>query len=132
MMMASPMTISTPAPVRSPENELADIRDVFGLEGTSSVLAEITGTPTKTLHRAAGGIKIRPRTHIEIVADFAREVRDMMFQDPTWTDERRRAMRRWLDIGEIEFDGKVYAPREVLADEKLARRALIQLRSQLG
>lgn len=131
-MMAAPMAISAPAPVRSPDRELADIRDVFGLESTSSVLAEITGTPTKTLHRVANGTRIRPRTHIEIVADFAREVRDMMFADPTWTDERRRSMRRWLDVGEIEFDGNVYTPRQVLADEKLARRALVQLRTQLG
>lgn len=37
--------------------------------------------------------------------------------------ERTKSMRGWLDVGEIEFDGNVYTPRQVLADEKLARRA---------
>jgi hypothetical protein len=63
------------------------------------------------------------------VADFAREVRDHMFADPTWTTKRARAMRRWLEEGEIEMDGVIRRPVDVLSDDLLARRALAELES---
>lgn len=131
-MNPSTFRISTPTAPRDPAADVAVIRDVFGLEPTSAVLAEITQASQKTLHRAARGTAIRPREHVQIVADLAIEIRDMMFADPTWTDDRRRAMREWLDSGEIEFDGQIYSPRDVLADDALARRALTELRAQLG
>ena len=90
-------------------------------------MTALTGVPTKTLDRAWNGQSIRHREQLFLVARFSREVRDFLFEDPTWTDQRRAAMRAWLVDGEIELDGRTYRPLDILSDEALARRALAEL-----
>jgi hypothetical protein len=124
--------LSAPAPVQTVAEDLRDIRDVFGLAPTSQVLSRITRTPIKTLARAASGATVRPRRHVEVVAEFARDVRGMMFKDPAWTDVRRESMRNWLERGEVEMDGIIIRPIDVLSDEDLARRALGALQAEIG
>lgn len=113
----------------SPQADVAVICEVFGIGPTSGLMQALTQSSAKTLHRAWTGTRIKPRTHLEVVADFAREVRYFMFQDPTWSVSRAEAMRRWLDDGEIELGGQTYRPRDVLSDDELARKALAELRA---
>ena len=103
------------------------IVDVFGIKPRSRLMTVLTLVPTKTLDRAWNGQRIRPREQLFLVARFAREVRDYLFEDPTWTDRRRAAMRTWLMSGEIELDGRAYRPLDILSDEALTRRALAEL-----
>ncbi len=90
-------------------------------------MTALTGVPTKTLDRAWNGQTIRHREQLFLVARFAREVRDFLFEDPSWTDARRAAMRTWLMNGEIDLDGRTYRPLDILSDEALTRRALAEL-----
>jgi hypothetical protein len=108
-------------------DEVDVIRDVFGLEPTSKLLATITGLSESSLHRLSRGEALEPRAHVATVAEFAREVRDVLFEDPTWSPERRAAMRRWLEDGRIDFDGSRYAPCQILASQELTNRALAEL-----
>lgn len=106
---------------------IATIVDVFGLRPRSRLLSAMTGVPLKTLDRAWNGATIRHREQLFLVARFAREVRDYLFEDPTWTDARRAAMRAWLIDGEIDLDGRTYRPLDILSDTALTRRALAEL-----
>jgi hypothetical protein len=106
---------------------MATIVDVFGIKPRSRLLSTMTGVPIKTLDRAWNGATIRHRDQLFLVARFSREVRDYLFEDPTWTDARRAAMRAWLLEGEIDLDGRTYRPLDILSDPALTRRALAEL-----
>lgn len=106
---------------------MESIVDVFGIKPRSRLMTALTGVPTKTLDRAWNGQSIRHREQLFLVARFAREVRDFLFEDPAWTDARRAAMRGWLMSGEIDLDGRTYRPLDILSDEALTRRALAEL-----
>jgi hypothetical protein len=106
---------------------MTTIIDVFGIKPRSRLMAALTGVPLKTLDRAWNGAAIRQRDQLFLVARFAREVRDYLFEDPTWTDSRRSAMRTWLMNGEIDLDGRTYRPLDILSDEALVKRALAEL-----
>lgn len=106
---------------------MATIIDVFGIKPRSQLMAALTGVPLKTLDRAWNGAAIRHREQLFLVARFSREVRDYLFEDPTWTDARRAAMRTWLMNGEIDLDGRTYRPLDILSDPALTRRALAEL-----
>lgn len=106
---------------------MATIIDVFGIKPRSRLMAALTGVPAKTLDRAWNGVTIRHREQLFLVARFSREVRDYLFEDPTWTDARRAAMRGWLMNGEIDLDGRTYRPLDILSDVGLTRRALAEL-----
>ena len=103
------------------------IVDVFGIKPRSRLMTALTGVPTKTLDRAWTGQTVRHREQLFLVARFAREVRDFLFEDPAWTDARRAAMRTWLIDGQIELAGRTYRPLDILSDEGLTRRALAEL-----
>lgn len=103
------------------------IVDVFGIKPRSRLMTALTGVPAKTLDRAWTGQTIRHREQLFLVARFAREVRDLLFEDPTWTDARRAAMRAWLLAGEIDLDDRTYRPLDILSSEPLIRRALAEL-----
>lgn len=106
---------------------MAVLVDVFGIKPRSRLMSTLTGVPIKTLDRAWTGHAIRHREQLFLVARFAREVRDFLFEDPTWTDARRAAMRGWLLSGEIDLDGRTSRPIEILSDPALTRRALAEL-----
>ena len=106
---------------------MAVIVDVFGIRPRSRLMSTLTNVPLKTLDRAWNGQAIRRREQLFLVARFAQEVRDFLFDDPTWTDARRAAMRGWLMSGEIDLDGRTYRPLDILSDEALTRRALAEL-----
>jgi hypothetical protein len=106
---------------------MATIVDVFGIKPRSRLMSTMTGVPIKTLDRAWNGATIRHRDQLFLVARFSREVRDYLFEDPTWTDARRAAMRAWLLEGEIDLDGRTYRPLDILSDPALTRRALAEL-----
>jgi hypothetical protein len=106
---------------------MAIIVDVFGIKPRSRLMSTLSGVPLKTLDRAWTGHPIRHRDQLFLVARFAREVRDFLFEDPTWTDARRAAMRGWLLSGEIDLDGQTYRPIDILSDSALTRRALAEL-----
>jgi hypothetical protein len=118
--------ISSPGEA-DPRTAIETICDVFGIKPRSRLMTTLTGVPTKTLDRAWHGQAIRHRVQLFLVARFAREVRDFLFEDPTWTDARRAAMRMWLMTGEIDLDGRTYRPLDILSDEALTRRALAEL-----
>src|SRR5512138_3432543 len=124
--LAPTFRISAPGEVSARE-AIATIVDVFGIRPRSRLLAATTGVPVKTLDRAWNGASIRHREQLFLVARFAREVRDYLFEDPTWTDARRAAMRAWLVDGEIDLDGRTYRPLDILSDTVLTRRALAEL-----
>lgn len=106
---------------------MATIIDVFGVKPRSRLLSALTGVPIKTLDRAWTGHPIRHREQLFLVARFSREVRDFLFEDPTWTDVRRAGMRSWLLTGEIDLDGRTYRPIDILSDPELVKRALAEL-----
>jgi hypothetical protein len=106
---------------------MAVLIDVFGIKPRSRLMSVLTGVPAKTLDRAWNGAPIRHREQLFLVARFAREVRDYLFEDPVWTDARRAAMRTWLMNGEIDLDGRTYRPLDILSDTALTRRALAEL-----
>jgi hypothetical protein len=106
---------------------MATIVDVFGIKPRSRLMSVLTNVPIKTLDRAWHGQAIRHREQLFLVARFAREVRDYLFEDPTWTEARRAAMRTWLMNGEVDLDGRTYRPLDILSDEVLTRRALAEL-----
>jgi hypothetical protein len=123
---AGALRVSRPADA-GPRAAIEAIVDVFGIKPRSRLMTALTGVPTKTLDRAWNGRAIRHREQLFLVARFAREVRDLLFEDPTWTDVRRAAMRTWLMNGEIDLDGRTYRPLDILSDEALTRRALAEL-----
>lgn len=110
-----------------PRAAIEAIGDVFGIKPRSRLMTSLTGVPAKTLDRAWNGQSIRHREQLFLVARFAREVRDLLFEDPTWTDARRAAMRAWLMSGEIDLEGRTYRPLDILSEETLTRRALAEL-----
>src|SRR5512135_583033 len=120
------LRVSRPAPGGA-RDAMATIVDVFGVKPRSRLMTALTGVPAKTLDRAWTGQTIRHREQLFLVARFAREVRDFLFEDPTWTDARRAAMRAWLIDGEIDLAGRTYRPLDILSDEGLTRRALAEL-----
>ena len=63
----------------------------------------------------------------EVLAAQSPEVRDFLFEDPTWPVVRRAAMRTWLMNGEIDLDGHTYRPLDILSDTALTKRALAEL-----
>ena len=119
--------MSLPSDAMDARAAMATIVDVFGIKPRSRVMAVLTGVPVKTLDRAWNGATIRHREQLFLVARFAREVRDYLFADPTWTDARRAAMRTWLTNGEIDLDGRTYRPINILSDTGLTKRALAEL-----
>jgi hypothetical protein len=123
---AGALRISRPA-ATDPRAAMEAIVDVFGIKPRSRLMTALTGVPAKTLDRAWTGQTIRHREQLVLVARFAREVRDFLFDDPTWTDARRAAMRGWLMSGEIDLDGRTYRPLDILGSEALTRRALAEL-----
>jgi len=126
--VAPAFRISAPADADTdPREAMATIVDVFGIKPRSRLMSVLTNVPVKTLDRAWNGQAIRHREQLFLVARFAREVRDYLFEDPTWTDARRAAMRGWLLSGEIDLDGRTYRPLDILADTALIRRALAEL-----
>ena len=127
MTSATAFRISAPSEAPDARAAMATIVDVFGIKPRSRLLSALTGVPIKTLDRAWNGATIRPREQLFLVARFAREVRDFLFEDPTWTDARRAAMRGWLLSGEIDLDGRTYRPLDILSDPALIRRALAEL-----
>src|SRR5690242_1091172 len=102
--LATALRISRPGE-GSAREAMATLIDVFGIKPRSRVMSVLTGVPVKTLDRAWAGQAIRDREQLFLVARFAREVRDYLFEDSTWTDARRLAMRTWLTNGEIDLDG---------------------------
>jgi hypothetical protein len=106
---------------------MSTIIDVFGIKPRSRLMATLTGVPVKTLDRAWTGATIRHRDQLFLVARFSREVRDYLFEDPTWTDARRASMRTWIMSGEIDLDGRTHRPIDILSDPILLRRALAEL-----
>src|SRR5262245_4846486 len=120
---AAALRISRPGE-GSAREAMATIIDVFGIKPRSRVMSVLTGVPVKTLDRAWTGVPIRDREQLFLVARFAREVRDYLFEDPTWTDARRAAMRTWLTNGEIDLDGRTYRPIDILSDTALTKRTL--------
>lgn len=126
MTAVAPFRISPPAEAR-PHEAIATIVEVFGIRPRSRLMSAMTGVPLKTLDRAWNGATIRRREQLFLVARFAREVRDYLFEDPAWTDARRAAMRAWLVDGEIDLDGRTYRPLDILSDPALTRRALAEL-----
>jgi hypothetical protein len=125
-IVSSALRISKPGEADA-HSAMATIVDVFGIKPRSQLMAALTGVPLKTLDRAWNGAAIRQRDQLFLVARFSREVRDYLFEDPTWTDSRRSAMRIWLMNGEIDLDGKTYRPIDMLSDETLVKRALAEL-----
>jgi hypothetical protein len=127
--MTSPAAFRISAPSEAPDARaaMATIIDVFGVKPRSRLLSALTGVPIKTLDRAWNGATIRPREQLFLVARFSREVRDFLFEDPTWSDARRAAMRGWLLSGEIDLDGHAYRPLDILSDPTLVKRALAEL-----
>ena len=130
--------MTTPTPFRisqasliDAQADLASICGLFGLTPTGALTARLTRTPAKTLHRIWGGNTVRHRHHLELVARFAREVSGHMFADPAWSPERAAAMRCWLEEGEIEMNGSVRAPIEVLSDPDLLPRALASIEGSI-
>lgn len=123
---AGALRLSRPAPGGARE-AIETIGDVFGIKPRSRLMTALTGVPTKTLDRAWNGQGIRHREQLFLVARFAREVRDLLFEDPAWTDARRAAMRTWLMSSEIDLDGRTYRPLDILSSEALTRRALAEL-----
>ena len=124
--VATALRISRPGE-GSAREAMATLIDVFGIKPRSRVMSVLTGVPVKTLDRAWTGQAIRDREQLFLVARFAREVRDYLFEDPTWTDARRAAMRTWLTNGEIDLDGTTYRPIDILSDTALTKRALAEL-----
>src|SRR6185369_9094744 len=126
--LGTALRISRPAEADAdPRVALDTIVDVFGIKPRSRLMVALTQVPAKTLDRAWHGQAIRHREQLFLVARFAREVRDYLFEDPTWTDARRAAMRAWLMSGEIDLDRRTYRPLDILADTALTRRALAEL-----
>ena len=123
---AGALSLSRPAE-SDPRAAMEAIVDVFGIKPRSRLMTALTGVPAKTLDRAWTGQTIRHREQLFLVARFAREVRDLLFEDPTWTDARRAAMRAWLLAGEIDLDDRTYRPLDILSSEPLIRRALAEL-----
>jgi hypothetical protein len=127
MTSAAIFRISPPSEAHDARSAIATIVDVFGIKPRSRLMSTMTGVPIKTLDRAWNGATIRHRDQLFLVARFSREVRDYLFEDPTWTDARRAAMRAWLLEGEIDLDGRTYRPLDILSDPALTRRALAEL-----
>jgi hypothetical protein len=127
MTSAAAFRISPPSEAHDARSAIATIVDVFGIKPRSRLMSTMTGVPIKTLDRAWNGATIRHRDRLFLVARFSREVRDYLFEDPTWTDARRAAMRAWLLEGEIDLDGRTYRPLDILSDAALTRRALAEL-----
>jgi hypothetical protein len=127
MTSAAAFRISPPSEANDPRSAMATIVDVFGIKPRSRLMAALTGVPLKTLDRAWNGATIRHRDQLFLVARFSREVRDYLFEEPTWTDARRASMRAWLLDGEIDLDGRTYRPLDILSDPTLTRRALAEL-----
>jgi hypothetical protein len=128
MTTAAPTALRISRPTEAdPRAAIEAIVDVFGIKPRSKLMTVLTGVPTKTLDRAWNGQAIRHREQLFLVARFAREVRDFLFEDPTWTDGRRASMRAWLMEGEIDLDGREYRPLDILSDAALTRRALAEL-----
>ena len=125
-IQAGALRLSRPA-ATDPRAAMETIVDVFGIKPRSRLMTALTGVPTKTLDRAWSGVTIRHREQLFLVARFAREVQDFLFEDPAWTDARRAAMRTWLMNGEIDLDGRTYRPLDILSSEPLTRRALAEL-----
>src|SRR3954454_23387226 len=119
--------ISLPGDAQDSRAALATIVDVFGIKPRSRLTSTLTNVPVKTLDRAWNGQTIRHREQLFLVARFAREVRDYLFEDATWTDARRAAMRTWLMNGEIDLDGLTYRPLDILSDTDLTKRAIVEL-----
>src|SRR3954471_10131100 len=124
---AGTFRISLPSDAPDSRAAIATIVDVFGIKPRSRLMSTLTNVPVKTLDRAWNGQTIRQREQLFLVARFAREVRDYLFEDPTWTDPRRAAMRTWLMNGEIDLDGRTYRPLDILSDTGLTKRALAEL-----
>jgi len=114
----------------TPGDDVAVISQVFGIGPTSGIMVQLTRTPAKTLSRASNAIHIRPRTHLEIVAELARTLRDHFFVDRQWSRERADGMRRWLEEGEFVMNGVAHRPIDVLSDDDLARAALAILNDE--
>jgi hypothetical protein len=127
MTSAAAFRISPPSEAHDARSAIATIVDVFGIKPRSRLMSTMTGVPIKTLDRAWNGATIRHRDQLFLVAGFSREVRDYLFEDPTWTDARRASMRAWLLEGEIDLDGRTYRPLDILSDPALTRRALAEL-----
>jgi hypothetical protein len=127
MTSAAAFRISPPSEAHDARSAIATIVDVFGIKPRSRLMSTMTGVPIKTLDRAWNGATIRHRDQLFLVARFSREVRDYLFEDPTWTDARRASMRAWLLEGEIDLDGRTYRPLDILSDPALTRRALAEL-----
>jgi hypothetical protein len=127
MTSAAAFRISPPSEAHDARSAIATIVDVFGIKPRSRLMSTMTGVPIKTLDRAWNGATIRHRDQLFLVARFSREVRDYLFEDPTWTDARRASMRAWLLEGEIDLDGRTYRPLDILSDAALTRRALAEL-----
>jgi hypothetical protein len=127
MTSAAIFRISPPSEAHDARSAIATIVDVFGIKPRSRLMSTMTGVPIKTLDRAWNGATIRHRDQLFLVARFSREVRDYLFEDPTWTDARRAAMRAWLLEGEIDLDGRTHRPLDILSDPALTRRALAEL-----
>jgi hypothetical protein len=127
MTSAAIFRISPPSEAHDARSAIATIVDVFGIKPRSRLMSTMTGVPIKTLDRAWNGATIRHRDQLFLVARFSREVRDYLFEDPTWTDARRASMRAWLLEGEIDLDGRTYRPLDILSDPALTRRALAEL-----
>jgi hypothetical protein len=127
MTLTAAIRISPPSEAPTARAAMAAIIDVFGIKPRSQLMAALTGVPLKTLDRAWNGATIRHRDQLFLVARFSREVRDYLFEDPTWTDARRASMRTWLMNGEIDLDGRTYSPIDILSDPALVRRALAEL-----
>jgi hypothetical protein len=127
MTSAATFRISLPASAPDAREAMATIIDVFGIKPRSRLMSTLTNVPLKTLDRAWNGQAIRHREQLFLVARFAREVRDLLFEDPAWTDARRAAMRTWLMNGEIDLDGQTHRPLDILADPALTKRVLAEL-----
>jgi len=127
MTSTAAIRISLPSEAPTAREAMATIIDVFGIRPRSRLMATLTGVPLKTLDRAWNGATIRHRDQLFLVSRFSREVRDYLFEDPTWTDARRASMRTWLMNGEIDLDGRTYRPIDILSDAVLLRRALAEL-----
>ena len=119
--------ISLPSEASDARAAIATIVDVFGIKPRSRLMSTLTNVPVKTLDRAWNGQSIRHREQLFLVARFSREVRDFLFEDPTWPVVRRAAMRTWLMNGEIDLDGHTYRPLDILSDTALTKRALAEL-----
>lgn len=127
---SSTFAISTPVRGTSVKQDVLDVARFFDLPPTGQLMVELTRTSSKTLDRAIKDDPVEYRAHLRVVADFVREARTYLFGVSSWddwTDQDQIDMRAWLDNGQISLDGRVHSPHQVLADERLARRALGEL-----